>query len=99
MPEENEKMIPPVERPPTIEIGNEALPETAPEQISRVPAGETIAETVSVAVPAVLPVEEPTALIDPTIRSIERILSEDMLEEFKAMSPADQERFKAKGEE
>ena len=97
MPDDIEKQIPQAEMPPTPEVGHETAPETRP-QAERAPQAETIAEAVPVA-PVVLPVAAPEAPVDPTVRSIELILSEDMMEQFKAMSPADQEKFKAKGEE
>ncbi len=97
MPDELEKQIPAVEMPPTPEIGHETAPESRP-QAEQAPVPETIPEDMPAA-PVVLPVAEPTAPVDPTIRSIELILSEDMMEQFKAMSPADQAKFKAKGEE
>jgi len=97
MSDDIEKQIPQAEMPPTPEVGHETAPETRP-QAERAPQAETIAEAVPVA-PVVLPVAAPEAPVDPTVRSIELILSEDMMEQFKAMSPADQEKFKAKGEE
>ena len=97
MPDEIENQIPAIEQPPLPETGKEMAHETAP-RVERAPIVEQTNETVAPA-PVVLPVEAPTAPVDPTIRSIELILSEDMLDEFKAMSPADQARFKLKGEE
>ena len=97
MPDDIENKLPPAEMPPGPEVGHETARETRP-QTERQPHAETINEAPASA-PAVLPVAEPIAPIDPTVRSIELILSEDMTEQFKAMSPADQEKFKAKGEE
>lgn len=97
MPDDIEKQFPPAEMPPVPEAGNETARETRP-RFEQAPIAETIAEA-PMAAPAILPVAEPTAPVDPTVRSIELILSEDMTEHFKAMSPDDQAKFKAKGEE
>jgi hypothetical protein len=97
MPDDIEKQLPTVEMPPTPEVGRETAPETRP-PAEQTPRAETVVEALPAA-PVVLPVAEPAAPVDPTVRSIELILSEDMMEQFKAMSPADQEKFKAKGEE
>jgi hypothetical protein len=97
MPDDIEKQLPSQEIPSTPETSHEAARvERSP--MERAPQAETIAET-PVSAPAVLPIAAPAAPIDPTIRSIELILSEDMTEQFMAMSPADQAKFKAKGEE
>ena len=97
MPDEIENKLPPAEMPLGPEVGHETAREIRP-QIERLPPSETINEAPAV-MPAVLTVAAPAAPIDPTVRSIELILSEDMTEQFKAMSPADQAKFKAKGEE
>lgn len=97
MPDDIEKQISPAETPPSPEVGREATREIRP-QVERAPRTENVTETPTIA-PAVLPVVEPSSLVDPTVRSIELILSEDMTEQFMAMSPADQAKFKAKGEE
>jgi len=97
MPDDVEKQNPPAEMPPSPEVGRELSHEARP-QIEQEPQAETISEA-SVPAHAVMPVSEPTAPVDPTVRTIELILSEDISEQFKAMSPSDQAKFKAKGEE
>jgi hypothetical protein len=97
MPDQIEKQLPPIEMPPTPESGKEAKKESSAAR-EEAPISEQLSEAAP-ATPVVLPVAAPTAPIDPTVRSIELILSEDMTEHFKAMSLADQAKFKAKGEE
>ena len=96
MAEEVEK-IPSPERMPAPELGREAAPEMAP-QIEQAPVKETVNEAVPAAT-VVVPVAAPEAPVDPTVRSIEKILSEDLMEQFKAMSPEEQAKFRVKGEE
>ncbi len=79
------------------ETGKESAPETRP-AVEAAP----VAETVNEAAPAAsipVPVAEPAVAVDPTVRSIEQILSEDLMEQFKAMNPSDKAKFRAKGEE
>jgi len=97
MPDEIENKLPLAEMPPNPESGKEAARETRP-QIERQTPAETINEAAPAA-PVVLQVAEPTAPVDPTVRTIELILSEDLMEQFKGLSPADQAKFRAKGEE
>jgi hypothetical protein len=97
MSDDVEKKIAPAEMPPVPEAGHEAFREAAP-RVEQEPSAEKISETTPTA-PAILLVAEPAAPVDPTVRSIELILSEDMMDQFKAMSPEDQAQFKAKGEE
>jgi len=97
MPDVIEKQLPSSEQPPKPEVAKETAHGERP-QTERAPRTENVTETPTVA-PAVLPVAEPSLPIDPTVRSIELILSEDITEQFKAMSPDDQAKFKAKGEE
>jgi hypothetical protein len=97
MTDEAEKISSSPEVLPRPEIGREKAGETAPAP-EAVPAKEVITEA-PVPAPVVIPVAAPEAPIDPTVRSLEKILSEDLVEQFKAMPPADQAKFRAKGEE
>jgi hypothetical protein len=97
MPDDIEKQFSPAELPPMPETGKETAHEVRP-RVEQSPVAETFTGA-PIAARVVLPVAEPVAPSDPTIRSIELILSEDMTEHFKAMSPDDQAKFKAKGEE
>jgi len=97
MTDEIEKHIPSLEQAPTREIGKERVVESAPRN-ETVPTKEVVTESVA-PTPVVLPVPEPEAVVDPTVRSIEVILSEDLMEHFKAMPPSEQAKFRAKGEE
>lgn len=97
MTDEIEKHIPSPELMPTPEVGKERPAESAPRQ-ERVPAKEVVSENVT-PVPVVLPAPEPEVIVDPTVRSIEAILSEDLMEHFKAMPPDEQAKFRIKGEE
>ncbi len=97
MPDDVEKKISAAETPPVPETAALRSREAAPVP-ERAPAQERISEVVPVApVPASAPPSAASA--DPVVRTIEKILSEDLYEHFQAMSPAAQARFKAKGEE
>lgn len=97
MTDEVEKHLSSPEIAPTPEIGRESAVERAPAP-EQAPPKEVINEAPAAA-PVVLPVAAPEAPVDPTIRSIEKILSEDLMDQFKAMPPAEQAKFRAKGEE
>jgi hypothetical protein len=97
MPDDVEKNLPAPETPPSLEVapeaGFEAVPETEHE-----PVKEQIAEAAT-PLAAALTSTDAALAVDPTVHTIEKILSEDLYEYFQAMSPAAQAHFKTKGEE
>lgn len=97
MNDEAREMIPSAERPPSPEKGKESAPEYGRER-APVAREEKNVEPVPPS-PVVLPIPSPEAPVDPVVRSVEKILAEDLYEHFNAMSPDAQAKFRAKGEE
>ncbi len=98
MPEDIEKNLssaetPKLESEPVLEKEKVSSAETAPTK-------EALPEPV-LATPISMsaPISAPPARVDPITESVEKILSEDLADFYRAMPPADREKFKIKGEE
>lgn len=97
MPDFIENELPSPELPPQPEAGVENKGTAQPERAPAAPS-EKISETVQ-PLPVAAPAAAPMPVVDPVTASIETVLSDDLYEYFKAMSPEEQTKFKQKGEE
>ena len=97
MPEDLEKNLTPeaprMESEPTLEKEPGVAVEAAP--VKEAPT-EPAPVTSPVTSPAPAAAAEP---VDPVVASVEKILSEDLGEFYRELTPAEREKFKAKGEE
>jgi hypothetical protein len=101
MPDAFEKKAPGSETLPAVpSVEKQAETEHAPAP-ERAPAAETSAAESTAPVAPTTPAAPaaPAAPIDPVMESIERIMSEDLMDFYRTMPPERQQEFKRKGEE